>query len=378
MNSIIHVCLISQQPIANLLPLLLEQPKKAIFLVTTKTKPEAERLKKVVKTRGINVECIHIDPFDFAGSVEQCTRVLAEHGENLVLNVTGGTKVTALAAFQSFFFADGNQRIIYLDMSRDRLLQLAPEEPDVTRHITNLISVRDYLSCYGVTITNTPPAEHQSRTRKKGLKKLCELLINNEKLLGRLNSHVSNTPTRQYATISLSELGNQAEELALILTECGVATRTRDACLQIPSEKDMFFCNGGWLEEYVFETIADLGIKGVKPLTNIEISWDGSGRQPTTNELDVLFCHRNRLHVISCKTSQLDRQTEDSTKGKEALYELDSLSNAAGGLFGKAMLCSARTVKKHTCDRARLQKIEIIDGSKLLQLHDLLKKWISQ
>lgn len=37
----VHICLISDQPIANLLPLLLEKPRQAIFLVSPKMTAQA-------------------------------------------------------------------------------------------------------------------------------------------------------------------------------------------------------------------------------------------------------------------------------------------------------------------------------------------------
>ena len=51
----IHICLISDQPIANLLPLLLEKPRQAIFLVSPQMTAHAERLKKLAQPRGITV-----------------------------------------------------------------------------------------------------------------------------------------------------------------------------------------------------------------------------------------------------------------------------------------------------------------------------------
>ena len=373
MSSSTHVCLISKQPIPNLVPLFLEKPEKAIFLVSEETKKEAERLDKVVSERGVKVERLSIDPFHFSGVTEICNKLLERHSGNLVLNVTGGTKVAALAAFQSFYFAESSPRIIYLDTAKDRLLQLSPAESELD--VPGLVGVKEYLACYGLNIIKKDSQRNRSG-KKSGLRKLCKLLVNNEVLQGQFNSAITEFGKKHYATIPLSKLGDQAENLAIILMECGVASRSGTAQLNIPSAEKLFFCQGGWLEEYVFETIADLGIKGIRPLSNVEISWDGSGKKPTTNELDVLFCHRNRLHVVSCKTSNLDRKTQDSTKGKEALYELDSLSDAVGGIFGKAMLCSTRVLESYTRNRAKVQNIKIVDGKQLLSLETHLRQWI--
>ena len=101
-----HVCLVSAQTIANLIPLLQESPSKAVFLFTNSTEKEVERLKKVVSPRGIKVETIKIDPFNFTDMAARCDELLEKFNKNLTLNVTGGTKITALAAFNSFYTAD--------------------------------------------------------------------------------------------------------------------------------------------------------------------------------------------------------------------------------------------------------------------------------
>jgi len=60
-----HVCLISDQPIPNLLPLLSEQPGQAIFLVSPQMAAQAERLKKVVQSHGIRVAMRKISAYYF-------------------------------------------------------------------------------------------------------------------------------------------------------------------------------------------------------------------------------------------------------------------------------------------------------------------------
>lgn len=51
-----HVCLISEQPIPNLVPLLLEKPAKTVFLVSPQMEPQADRSQKILQPHGITVQ----------------------------------------------------------------------------------------------------------------------------------------------------------------------------------------------------------------------------------------------------------------------------------------------------------------------------------
>ncbi len=371
----IHVCLISEQPIPNLIPLLMEKPAKTIFLVSAQMSAQAERLKKVLQPRGIPVEIAEIpSAYDFMAVERVCKQIVADHkaGNGLTLNVTGGTKITALAAFQVFYF--NNHRIIYLDTANYQLLQLAPENHAIPLQ-DNLVKVRDYLLAYGMNPEKFP--ESHAAEGRGGINELARLLVGDETMLGRLNAAIDRHGKKPaYANLTLNELGEKADDLVAGLEECGVAEKTQSGILNISSKEKIFFCHGGWLEEYVFRTVRSLSIKSVDLAMNVKVQWDGKGRKLTENEFDVLFTHRNRLHIISCKASNPERITESGARATEALNELDTLSDRAGGLFGQAMLVSARRLSEYDRERGRKMKVEIVDGRDVLDLAKRIREWL--
>ncbi len=365
---IVHVCLISGQPIPNFLPLLLEKPQNTIFIVSPEMRIQAERLEKVVRSHNIEVEICPIESaFDYDEVLAFCEHLLASGGNrHISLNVTGGTKIAALAAYQAFFFA-GNNRIFYCDTEHDRLLQMSPESSE-RKLSTNLITVRDYLSCYGLPQIGggTPPTG--SSKRQPHLSALATLLVQNENLLSRLNSAIESCGNKQYANISMNLLGEGAEKLAVIFEQCGVAKRTGGNNLNISSKESLFFCKGGWLEEFVYWTIKKSAANDIDLSMNVKVAWDETGKETTENEFDVLFTHRNRLHLISCKASNPERQTASGTRATEALNELDSLIDRAGGLFGRPMMVSARCLSEFDRSRAAKMGIHLVDGQEVLRL----------
>ncbi|MFO7761028.1 MAG: DUF1887 family CARF protein [Desulfobia sp.] len=375
----VQVCLISAQPIPNLVPLIFDQPEEAVFLVSPEMKGRSGRLGEVVKARGIKVREIEIPAYDFGEVSLVCDRLLSGTAQgdcSLTLNVTGGTKISALAAFQSFYFSEGNPRIIYLDSTSSRLMEISPQEK--TRKISgNLVRLREYLASYGFRMTSSGKPAAGFGQRRPFLESLAQILIRDEALLGRFNSAVERGKTGAgYVNIDLSALGEKGDELAGVLEKCRAARRTGNNNLNIPSDEMIFFCGGGWLEEYVYQVVHSLGIKKADVSINVEGSWEGSGRKPTRNEFDLHFLWRNRLHLISCKTANLGRRDEGGTPGKEAIYELSSLRDRAGGLFGRSMLVSARKLAGHDRRRAENWGIEVVEGNRILQLRQHLRSWL--
>ncbi len=377
----VHVCLISEQLIPNLIPLLYEKPSMAVLLATDATVNRAEWLADILRPRGIKSEIQKISAYDFfqvSGVIKQVIKRFSGQAR-LTLNVTGGTKIAALAAFQEFYFAD--HRIIYQDTYNDRLLELGDHLRE-TPLSENFIGVREYLACYGKKMTNKGIPSPLFDQRCVCLQELCSFLVNNEGLLGRFNHAIDKywNDRNGYAVIPVRELGDRADRLCTILEKCDAATCSGEY-LYIPDEDKKFFCHGGWLEEYVYRAVRGLNLKGLNAMINVCVEWakDRTTGMDVTNEFDVLFTWRNRLHIISCKTSNMDVRTNGSgTKGKEAVYELDSLADDTGGLFGKAMLVSARKLSPYSLARASENKIKVVDGEKVLRLPEILRGWINE
>ena len=101
----IHVCLVSGQPIPNLIPLKMEglTPHKVILLVSPDMAVQPDRIEKVIKSWKVAVERHPIAPYDLESARKTCLDILATIEDNdVTLNVTGGTKIMALAAFEVF------------------------------------------------------------------------------------------------------------------------------------------------------------------------------------------------------------------------------------------------------------------------------------
>jgi len=374
----IHVCLISDQPIPNLIPLQMEKPGRAIFLVSEEKQNEADRLRRIVQSWGIVIEEKKIPPFDLNAVAATCAALIDEHGkDHLTLNVTGGTKISALAAFEAFY--SGGCRIIYVNTATDELMTLSPAEGKSI--IPDLIGVRDYLASYGLRIekgSGQPPTGLGQRVQQT--KRLAELFVKDEGLLQSINRKTQPLLNKDrhglnYLHLEPGDFTGDNRAIFQLLREAGIAAPGINDGININRPEDIFFLGGGWLEEFVYTTVRDLPVHDV--MINVKVEWDGAGRKNTTNEFDVLFTHRNRLHVVSCKAANMERESTEGSKGKAAIYELDALADKAGGLFGRTMLVSARPLSDYDRARSERMRINVVAGRDLPQLKSFLQKWLN-
>ena len=97
-----HICLVSTQPTPNLVPAIDPdvRPREMVLVVSDAMRKAADHLQLVLERHKVVCEQWPIsDPFDIDHVRMRLEKLLQRRaGEELALNVTGGTKVMALAA----------------------------------------------------------------------------------------------------------------------------------------------------------------------------------------------------------------------------------------------------------------------------------------
>ena len=140
-----------------------------------------------------------------------------------------------------------------------------------------------------------------------------------------------------------------------------------------PPYHDVNFVSGGWLEEYVYSVVKKMSPDDIK--MGVKVEWDQKGPEPPTNEYDVIFTMKNRLYIIECKTKRFEGEDREPTSA-DPIYKLDSLRDAAGGLFGKGMLVSYRKLTADQKKRLKVNRLDYCDGPNLKNLSQKIKEWI--
>lgn len=160
----VMISLIGEQPIPNLLALRHEKPRGAALVSTQLTRHVAERLQGLMQQHTDTFHLL-VDPYDIQSIYKDLIGVVERngwHNEDLVFNLTGGTKTMVLAAYQ--IAIELRSPIVYLQSERSRTRLYRYEiHGRVYRKISDeflpeLINIDDYIYAY----LGQPP-----RSRKK-------------------------------------------------------------------------------------------------------------------------------------------------------------------------------------------------------------------
>ncbi|MBA4417612.1 MAG: hypothetical protein C0392_06850 [Syntrophus sp. (in: bacteria)] len=373
-----HVCLVSAQPIPNLIPLRMEElmPGRVVLLVSHDMAAPAARMARIIREWGLAVEEMPIEPYDLDAARETCLDLLVKlDGNEVILNVTAGTKIMALAAFE--VFRELGKKIIYVDTQNKRIQALSPEP--YTIPFRDVIKVKPYLAAYGQRIREDKTDREIVRKHKHLVDGLIRRADTFESAISILNAYTAgHRHTRTFPLhVAVQEQHLQIpefNELLASLEEWGIIKR-EGSLIIIPHLAGVEFLSGGWLEEYVFDVASTLPLTDI--MMDVTVEWDIPGRKTPDNEYDVVFTCENKLYLIECKTKRFIGADREETND-ELIYKLENLKEAAGGVYGKGMLVSYRRLTDVQKRRLAANSLEFCDGPALKNLRERLIAWTRQ
>lgn len=382
----VHFCLISDQAAPSLLPILDPdfKPKEAVLLVSDKMKSNAEALEKVFKEKNIKVTLVRIENIYDSQEMENCFIELIDQfdGKDIALNVTGGTKLMAIVAQNTF--AMGGKPIFYVDSDNNQILFISRDEKgqSIPNKMLNCqIDLKTYLSAYGMVYKSTkqPLASEQLITNLEPFIKQYDKYKDDIPLL---NSYAAES---QKSGFKVDFKHHKVKSFVTLLEELhhkNLLDFDRHRIdFRDTVHKDLL--NGVWLEEITYKAIENIKSIQDKALS-LEVgnsSYDQSKHQyalknqGNQNEFDIAFMAKNRLHIIECKTQLMNK--EGGIKSEEILYKLEALKNY-GGLMTKKCLVSYFEVPESVKNRAKELHIEIIQGKDLQRLREKISNWIGK
>jgi hypothetical protein len=378
-----HLYLVSGQATPNITPASdpALAPRRVILLVSPNMRRNAGWLEAVLRRRGLRVEHWPIDDPWNLGHIQTRVLELLEHeaeavaGQDIALNVTGGTKPMSIAAYEAFRAYE--QPIFYVHPEQDRLIWLHPaDRPE--RDLADRVRLDAFLAAHGVGVDGelqrTPAAAEAFELAGvliRRLRVLASPLKTLNWLAGQAEGGLRSGPLDPW------QRGDaELQGLIDLLADQGLLSRDGEH-LRFADESARFFVNGGWLELYVFERLRRLRRNGqaLQDLARgVQVAREVRGK-PVRNELDVAFLADNRLYVVECKTRQW-RGPRASESGADALYKLDTLVDLLGGLQARGMVVSYHDLPDHDLRRAADLRIHICAGLKLQQLGAELADWV--
>jgi hypothetical protein len=313
---------------ANVLPVLMFKPEKVVLFTTPQEKFCADNLENLFKSKGIKVyRRDGLDAYDFEGVKNIVKEKLDSFEGDVWLNVTGGTKLMALAAYEVFI--ESNKSIFYCNTAKNQIIRLYPSIH--TEKLKLDLTIEDYLNSYGYKVLST-------RTDKIDEKEIKLFnLLDESNLLKKFSDFLD-----RFRSLSSDNSGTRTyyDKKNGIFS---IQKTTAGYLLFINKEKFKFdnsrFLKGYWLEDY---TLYKLNKVGIIPELGVKIVSSNN----VENEIDLIFLSDYKLYLISCKSGRNKDPNKD-------LYEIETLRNVAGGTFGKAFLITTKPLTQRMQERAK-------------------------
>lgn len=372
------LCIASGQTLANLIPVLQLKPAKVLILATPAMQNQASLLKSTLENREIITQINHFADKDIETLEAESLRIAGLlKGEKVVFNATGGTKQIALMLNKALQALDSNDySVIYADTARQSIDWLISPENKKSEIMQDMLSLEDILGAQGFRLHEAKNRQEEWVNKVEERALLTAELGDKADRLARFFGALNGLAQRsmkggQFAP--RQELAYEPEKRYAVLLKEAQRHELLEwdgaTAITFASEDAARYFGGGWLEEYVFFRLRGCCAKNYA-INAILIASDGK----TSNEIDALAVHRNRLLAIECKTLRFGR---DAGKDADLMYKLDSLSQRAGGLMQGRMLLSARPLDDLSAARARELKIEVIASKDIRTFPDRVRAWMN-
>lgn len=371
-----QLCLVSDQPMPNFLAAI--EPslgvKQVTLAVTARMADKATWLEEALHRHQIETARLPIaNHTDFEGmwtTFAEWAETHQQAGEQVALNVTGGTKLMAIAAQEAFRSA--GVPVFYLDIDTNRVIWI--EGPVDAKSKTFQPSGHPKLQT-AFALNGFQVLEHaENYVADKGWIGFLDAMEAHfdawEPLLGTLNYRAEGAKKERGWFGSVGGLPKGWKGLQTALEEASLLEHVGES-LYFTSEDARKFCQGGWLEHYTFRILRQkLGLKLGYAWMNVkvlkEIRENGEVKR-VEQELDNAAMVNGNLSLLECKTANLQDEKEDGTsRADAAVFKIAELTRNYG-LSARGFVVSARKVRKEDLDRAKLFGVRILDNFKTLE-----------
>lgn len=367
------VCLLSDQHVPNTLAVQALWPNRIILVVTQRMRKNRQEhfFQEALKSLNIPLvpELVELpegidNSFSALKKLFQDKITPRNEQDQLLLNLTGGTKPMSIALYEAFREFPGTE-FYYMDLRKNEVIQnfLTGEEICVSRPI----SMKAFLAGYGYEIKKDMGKVNGAETFARKHWKLTQLLAklaaeknfslwrDAKKAAEFLNNWGKPTKKKPLPDGLLQPFN---EELAYeIANMFGLSVNSSN---QLRGELDSYavaYLSGGWLEEFVWHILSEQKAK----LGMADVHLGMVVGKEDTNEWDVSFIRQNTLHVVECKTGWQKQMTENT-------YKLFSVAKQITALKIKTFLVSNSPNLEKVRDRAEQLNTRLIGAKEIVQL----------
>jgi hypothetical protein len=358
----IHLCLVSDQPVPSLTPLI--DPalgvKRVILLCAPDRLQYADWLKNTLLVYRIAAEILPLaDAYDLTRLTSELTVLRDALPEGVSVNITGGSKLMTLAAWE--VFDRPKDSIYYVRIKDDAIDWIRPKSASLYP-VRDRLRIGEYLMSLGVTIR--PDGLIRSKVPDVRYR-LAKELLNNPNLRKQMQRFA-----KRLADEDFNKRNWRRSGLAFRLIEAGLLTDDSRSVNVVNN-----FVSGEWLEELAFTHIESIRRQDrlIHDLVRRLIVQRGARPEGLIeNEIDVACLRNNTLYLIECKSGARDV----IQRGQETLQKIACLHDQIGGLRGKLMLVTCTPLSQARQARAQELGIDLLVAKDMRQLSKRLTAWL--
>lgn len=342
------------------------------------------------------------DPMSYRDDVLRFARkaVQANPGAALVLDITGGTKLMALAMYIAAeqLHAEGVPvHVSYTNTDADAFQWIGPAQGAVAEPMDVQLNVPELLQASGYTVQSIRSDSDQAFSAMVARRQLTE------QVMGSLDSHEVGllNAWAHKAREAFERTGAKApcrverqEPFLKRAPPAGLLKQLRNAAaldfeldgngqvsaLVFASADWAAYLSGDWLEEWAWWQL-----EGVPGLCSAGLGVQVRRRE-VPNELDLVLSYRNRLLVVEIKTAALMAGRGRHSKEADVLYKIDALVQKLAPIYGTAVLLSWQPLSETAVKRARDGQLYVLahqgDGSARLpppqRLRHTVMEWMEK
>lgn len=341
----IHVCLVSDQTIPNILGIHHVKPDEILFISTVKMEADkkADHILQTLLQIGLDFNKRFQKVVVNEESLLDCKKklddwIVSREGEDFTVNLTGGTKIMSIAVYE--YFKDYGSKMIYIPMGKNEFITPFPKKAtNTTTTLLLRLSVTEYLSAYGLKVINHKKlnSNHADAQQRKALSEwIVQNYVEIKSVLERFSEKLRKyrDDKKGYAWTSSYMPKNPHEKE--LFKKFSFLYENEKYTKQL-SQSEIIYLTGGWLEEFCYNHVLSLKGKGIDDVVNGIIP-EAKGRK---NEFDVMFTKDNALYTVECKS--LDQNDDRRT---EALYKIAALQKDFGLRVGSFFVSTSPHILK--------------------------------
>jgi len=392
------ISLVSDQTLPNVQLIKEFQKEVDNYLFITTDKMEKKGCRRwIEKATNIHnsVSCI-VQEFSFDNITEKLDEIDFTIYNRIIVNLTGGTKITTLSAHD--YFKEMGAEIYYVTGTNNEYIKIFPGRKKLVKQFTNKITIKDYLNSYGFNSDIPNGSGINTEYTKK--------LFNNYQENGFKDYVQALSILRKKRNDGIKNLTKVDSSVNNFLSSIDFIPSNEN----ILTKAEVRYLTGEWLEEYVGAVIKEeLHLSNEEILTGVVLEKESLPQETNSvkrllgdyaplkekrpdNEIDVMFTYNNRFYTVECKTSIIDlREVGVNESGEkivkevnilgETIYKADYLKNRFG-LFAHSTIltltdfpgyinASPNVLKNRTkqmedlINRCSLSGIKLIDGNQI-------------